>query len=93
MAFLIDTDTSWTITVQDNGYGTNWVSDYATSGYGPQNIFINVAQNNLGINRIVTFVVSYCDGLTKEFVLKQAKGKRGEVVLTVFNNPTPVIKH
>lgn len=93
MAFLIDTDTSWTISVQDEGYGTSWVSDYATSGYGPQNIFINVAQNNLGINRIVTFVVSYCDGLTQEFLLKQAKGKRGEVVLAVFNNPTPVIKH
>ena len=93
MAFLIDTDTSWTISVQEEGYGTYWVSDYATSGFGPQNIFINVAQNTTGFNRFVTFVVSYCDGLTQEFVLSQAKGKRGQVVLTVFNNPTPVIKH
>jgi hypothetical protein len=93
MAFLISTDTSWTISVQNNGYGTNWVSNYATSGFGSQNIFVNVAQNNTGFNRFVTFVVSYCDGLTQEFVLNQAKGKRGQVVLTVFNNPTPVIKH
>jgi len=93
MAFLISTDTAWTISVQNNGYGTNWVSNYATSGFGPQNIFINVAQNNTGFNRFVTFVVSYCDGLTQEFLLKQAKGKRGQVVLTVFNNPTSVIKH
>jgi hypothetical protein len=92
MAFLISTDTSWTISVQNNGYGTNWVSNYATSGFGSQNIFVNVAQNNTGFNRFVTFVVSYCDGLTQEFVLNQAKGKRGQVVLTVFNNPTPVIK-
>jgi hypothetical protein len=49
--------------------------------------------NNTGFNRIVTFVVYYCDGLSQEFLLKQAKGKRGQVVLTVFNNPTPVIKH
>jgi hypothetical protein len=93
MAFLIDTDTSWTISVQNEGYGTYWVSDYATSGFGSQNIFINVAKNTTGFNRFVTFVVSYCDGLTQEFVLNQAKGKRGQVVLTVFNNPTPVIKH
>jgi hypothetical protein len=92
MAFLISTDSAWTISVQNNGYGTNWVSNYATSGFGPQNIFINVAQNNTGFNRFITFVVSYCDGLTQEFVLNQAKGKRGDVVLTVFNNPTPVIK-
>ena len=92
MAFLISTDSAWTISVQNDGYGTNWVSNYATSGFGPQNIFINVAQNNTGFNRFVTFVVSYCDGLTQEFVLNQAKGKRGDVVLTVFNNPTPVIK-
>jgi len=92
MAFLISTDTAWTISVVNEGYGTNWVSNYATSGYGPQNIFINVAQNNTGFNRFVTFVVSYCDGLTQEFVLNQAKGNKGEVVLTVFNNPTPVIR-
>jgi hypothetical protein len=91
-AFLINTDTSWTIEVQNEGYGTNWVSNYATAGFGPQEIFINVAQNNTGFNRIVTFVVYYCDGLSQEFLLKQAKGKRGQVVLTVFNNPTPVVK-
>jgi hypothetical protein len=93
MAFLMSTDTAWTISVQNDGYGTNWVSNYATSGFGSQNIFVNVAQNNTGFNRHVTFVVSYCDGLIQEFVLNQAKGKRGQVVLTVFNNPTPVIKH
>jgi hypothetical protein len=92
-AFLINTDTSWTISVKDNGYGTNWVSNYSTSGFGPQNIFINVSQNNTGFNRFVTFVVSYCDGLTQEFVLNQARGRRGKVVLTVFNNPTPVIRN
>jgi hypothetical protein len=92
-AFFINTDTSWTISVQNEGYGTYWVSNYATSGYGPQNVSINVAANNTGFNRFVTFVVTYCDGLTQEFVLTQAKGNRGEVVLTVFNNPTQVVKN
>jgi hypothetical protein len=92
MAFSISTDTSWTISVQNEGYGTSWVSNYATSGFGSQNIFINVARNNTGFNRFVTFVVSYCDGLTQEFVLNQAKGKRGDVVVTIFNKPKIIVK-
>jgi hypothetical protein len=84
--FGIDTEVSWTITVEDMGFGTNWVSDYPTSGTGVYSINANVSQNLLGSNRSVRFVVSFCNGQTQEFILTQAKGRKGSVVTLVFMN-------
>jgi hypothetical protein len=84
--FDIYTEVSWTITLEDMGFGTNWVSNFATSGTGFYSINANVSQNLLGSNRSVRFVVSFCNGQTQEFILTQAKGKKGKVVTLVFTN-------
>jgi hypothetical protein len=84
--FSIDTEVSWTITLEDMGFGTNWVADFPTSGTGSYSINANVAQNLLGSNRSVRFVVSFCNGQTQEFILTQAKGRKGAVITLVFTN-------
>lgn len=90
LMFNISTDTNWTISLKNNGFGTNWVTNFATSGSGPQNIFADVAENLTGSIRTVTFTVSYCDGLSEVFVLTQGRGKSGKIVVAVFNNPTKI---
>jgi hypothetical protein len=37
-------------------------------------------------NRTVKFVVEYCDGLTAEFILTQARGKKGRIIWYVLSN-------
>lgn len=86
LAFSIVTDLDWTISLVDLGSGTSWVTDYTSSGYGSQNIYAQVALNNTLSNRTVKFVVTYCDGLTQEFILTQAKGIKGKVIIGVLNN-------
>jgi hypothetical protein len=61
---------SWTISVQDNGYGTNWVNLATTSGSYNQLIYANVAANITNSTRSVKFIVTYCGG-TKIFTLNQ----------------------
>jgi hypothetical protein len=84
--FSIETTLPWTLTVTDTGDGTNWVADSGQSGVGPQNIYTTVTQNNGTTTRSVSFVVTYCDGLTEEFVLTQARGKKGRVIVGVIKN-------
>ena len=84
--FSIDTDDAWTITLQDTGDGTNWVSDFPEFGTGSQVVYGTVSQNLTGASRSVTFIVEYCDGLTQEFILTQAKGKKGKIIVAVYNN-------
>ena len=61
---------SWTISLQDNGYGTNWVNLMTISGSYNQLIYANVAGNVNNLPRSVKFVVTYCGG-TKVFTLNQ----------------------
>jgi len=61
---------SWTIAVQDNGYGTNWVNLITLSGSYNQLIYANVAGNVNNLPRSIKFVVTYCGG-TKVFTLNQ----------------------
>jgi hypothetical protein len=61
---------SWTISVQDNGFGTNWVNLTTLSGSYNQLIYANVAGNVNNLPRSVNFVVTYCGG-TKVFTLNQ----------------------
>jgi hypothetical protein len=84
--FSIDTEVSWTIALEDMGFGTSWVSDFATSGTGSYSINANVSQNLLNSNRSVRFVVSFCNGQTQEFILTQAKGRKGKIVTVVLTN-------
>jgi hypothetical protein len=83
--FGINSDINWTIALQDTGDGVNWVSDYPTAGNGSQTITGSVSQNTSSSTRSVNFVVSYCNGQTEIFTLVQARGRKGKIVLAVFN--------
>jgi hypothetical protein len=84
--FNINTILDWTLSLEDTGYGTGWVTDYPTEGTGSQNVTATVAQNLTAANRTVKFVVEYCDGLTAEFILTQARGKKGRIIWYVLSN-------
>jgi hypothetical protein len=84
--FNINTILDWTLSLEDTGYGTGWVTDYPTEGTGSQNVSATVAQNLTAANRTVKFVVEYCDGLTAEFILTQARGKKGRIIWYVLSN-------
>jgi hypothetical protein len=86
--FSIITDSAWTLAVVSTGFGTNWVSGYATAGYGNQTIGAAYAPNNTGANRTVNFVVTYC-GKTQTFVLTQGRYKDINVV-TMVNSAKPL---
>jgi hypothetical protein len=83
--FSINSDSPWTITLQDEGFGTNWVDDFPSSGFGSQVINGSVSTNTTFSNRRVTFVIAYCDGMTETFILEQSKGRKGKIILAVFN--------
>lgn len=84
--FNINTILDWTLSLEDTGFGTSWVTDYPTEGTGSQNVTATVAQNLTAANRTVKFVVEYCDGLTAEFILTQARGKKGKIIWYVKSN-------
>jgi hypothetical protein len=71
LLFSIESNSSWTIALEDDGYGTDWVDLSVSSGYGNQNIHASV-DLHIGIDeRTINFVVTYCDNATKTFTLYQ----------------------
>ncbi len=85
--FNIETFLSWSISLVDTGFGTSWVNASASSGYGAQNIYANIANNFTGSTRTVNFVITYCTSFTETFTLTQAKGSSGTVVPFIVNKP------
>ena len=85
--FNIFTSLSWSITLADTGFGTSWVSPSATSGYGAQNIYANIANNFTGSTRTINFVVTYCTSQTQVFTLTQSVGRPISVEVVVVNKP------
>ena len=88
VAFSIIANCPWTVSLVDIGFGTSWVVGFTASGFGSQDVHIQVAQNNTLAPREVKFVVTFCGGQTREFTLKQAKGREGTVVVGVINSHT-----
>jgi hypothetical protein len=86
--FSIVSDSPWTITLTNTGFGTNWVTAPITSGYGNQDIYSQIAPNTTGANRTINFVVTYC-GKTQTFVLTQGRYKDINVV-TIVNSSKPL---
>lgn len=84
--FTIITDVNWSLALVSNGFGTNWVTGFQTSGYQSSDIFANIAQNNSGAVRSVIFRVTYC-GKTVDFTLTQGRSK--PIVLNVVVNHDP----
>jgi hypothetical protein len=83
--FRITTDVSWTVSVTDLGFGTNWATGFISAGTGDAVISAQVSQNTTGVVRSMGFVVTYC-GKTVSFTLKQARSKGLNVVTIVRNN-------
>jgi hypothetical protein len=83
--FRISTDISWTISVTNLGFGTNWVSGFISSGTGDAVISGQVSQNTTNVVRSVMLVVNYC-GKTESFTLTQGRSKGLNVVTVVRNN-------
>lgn len=71
--FTIVTNSSWSITAVNLGYGTNWLVFNPTSGYGTTNISGQVAVNNTIGNRVIGLLVTYCNGKTQQFTLTQGR--------------------
>ena len=84
--FTIICNTSWTLTKIDNGSGTLWMTLPVTSGSGTQDILGLVKVNATLSNRSMIVRVTYCNGLYKDFLLTQARGPKGTVVILVKNN-------
>jgi len=89
LLFSINTDSPWTITAVNIGFGINWIGNFSTSGSGSQNIYGTVAANNTSINREVELRVTYCDGLTESFIITQARGRKGTIITLVLNAERP----
>lgn len=87
LLFSIETSASWTLSMVDIGYGTSWLTlTVPTNGSGNADIKGTISGNTTLANRSLKIVVTYCDGLTKEFILTQARGPKGHIVLIVKNN-------
>ena len=86
--FSINSVTTWSVELENIGFGTNWVDipPYCLSGTNSQDIYANVQNNFTGSPRSVRFVVSYCDE-TLEFILTQGIGKKTDIGLIAFNKP------
>ena len=69
------------------GYGTSWLTlTVPITGSGNAEIKGTINGNVTLANRSMKIVITYCDGLTKEFILTQARGPKGHVVIIVKNN-------
>ena len=90
--FTIITDVNWTLAVVSNGFGTDWVTGFQTSGYQTSDVFANVAQNNSGAVRSVIFRVTYC-GKTVDFTLTQGRSKPIVLNVVVNHDPPPKINN
>ena len=87
--FVISSTTSWTCYISYSS-GSGWVTisggNFPVSGYGNQDIFLGIADNNTGVVRKATITISYCSGETKTFTITQGSGKRVLVTAWVSNN-------
>lgn len=91
LLFKIISNTSWTISLVNNGYGTGWVTNIPTSGTGSQDITANISASGLAVSRSLYIVIEYCDGEKIEFFLKQQNGNLGDVSVFAYSNETPAL--
>ena len=85
---ITSTQSMWNLQVIDDGFGVNWVSYYVPPGGYDQLVYGNIANNNTGIVRTVTFKVYYCGLLFKQFTLTQGIGTLTGITNIVISNPT-----
>ena len=75
--FALSGTTSWSITVINNGFGTNWVElpPYCQAGVGSQDIYARIQNNTTLAQRSVIFRVTYCS-TSVDYTLTQGRGPR-----------------
>lgn len=75
--FSITGTTSWSISLVNAGFGTNWVEipPYCQSGVGAQDIYARIQNNLTLINRSVIIRVSYCDTYV-DYTLYQGRDQK-----------------
>jgi hypothetical protein len=75
--FALSGTTSWSITVINNGFGTNWVElpPYCQAGVGSQDIYARIQNNTTLAPRSVIFRVTYCS-TSVDYTLTQGRGPR-----------------
>jgi hypothetical protein len=83
--FTITSNTSWTISVAYSA-GSGWVTGFPSSGYGSQDIYLGIGDNNSGVTREATLTIFYCDGKSVNFTIKQGASRKINVVVWVTNN-------
>jgi len=61
--FALSGTTSWSITLINDGFGTNWVElpPYCQSGVGSQDIYARIQNNLTSSKRTVIVRVAYCN--------------------------------
>lgn len=61
--FALSGTTSWSITLINDGFGTNWVElpPYCQSGVGSQDIYARIQNNLTSLKRTVIVRVAYCN--------------------------------
>jgi hypothetical protein len=84
LLFTIITDNNWTLSLVDQGFGTNWVTGFPTSGYGTTDIFADVAENTPNVVRTVGLLVTYCNQ-TVLFTLRQGRSKPQNLNIAVYH--------
>ncbi len=85
--FNITTEGNWSISVIDTGDGTNWVATKIMSGTGSAKIKDSFIANYSNQSRSVKFQITYCDGLTIDFILTQGSSERKNVIpIVIFSD-------
>tara|TARA_Y100000004_G_scaffold77378_1_gene87041 strand:- start:3883 stop:8544 length:4662 start_codon:yes stop_codon:yes gene_type:complete len=72
--FRIVSNTSWTVGIAYSA-GSGWVTNYPTSGFGNQNVFLQVANNTTSAVRTATITITFCSAKTVTYVVTQAPGE------------------
>jgi len=75
--FALSGTTSWTVSLINNGFGTNWVEipPYCQNGVGSQDIYARIQNNTTLTQRSVIVRVSYCSTYI-DYTLIQGRGPR-----------------
>jgi hypothetical protein len=71
--FSVISNASWTAAIVYSA-GSNWVTGWPAAGFGNQDVYLGVADNNTGVVRTATITFTYCSGLTKTYIVTQGAG-------------------
>jgi hypothetical protein len=80
-------NTDWTTSIVYSA-GSGWVTGIPSSGFGDENIYIGLGDNDAPRTATVTF--TYCDGLTADYVITQGSGNSGNAIIWVIGT-APVL--